>query len=118
MSCKALISPSLLALYSKLRRGECLTHIGTEGLLQLQKDLADPRLKVNFDPSHIQVHGDDPVRAVRELGSAIVHVYIKDAAGSPGKFVFPPLGMGCVDFEGIFRALVDIGYGGFIYIEY
>jgi hypothetical protein len=35
-SCKALISPSLLALYSKLRRGECLTHIGIEGTRSMQ----------------------------------------------------------------------------------
>jgi len=87
-------------------------------LLRLQEDLADPRLKVNFDPSHLQIHGDDPVRAVRDLGPAIVHVHIKDAAGAPESFVFPPLGMGCVNFEGIFRALDEVGYGGFLSIEY
>ena len=115
---------------------ECLAHAAAQGvtfalepvvnmlvcdsrtLLRLQEDLADPRLKVNFDPSHLQVHGDDPVRVVRELGPAIVHVHVKDAAGVPDKFVFPPLGMGCVNFEGIFRALGEVGYGGFISIEY
>ena len=115
---------------------ECLDHAAARGitfalepvvnmlvcdsrrLLQLQEDLADPRLKVNFDPSHLQVHGDDPVRAVRELGPAIVHVHIKDAAGVPENFVFPPLGTGHVDFDGMVRALEEIGYTGFLSIEY
>jgi sugar phosphate isomerase/epimerase len=85
---------------------------------RLQEDMADPRLKVNFDPSHLQVHGDDPVRAVRDLGPAIVHVHIKDAAGTPEKYEFPPLGTGRVDFEGVLRGLGEAGYDGFVSIEY
>jgi sugar phosphate isomerase/epimerase len=85
---------------------------------RLQEDMADSRLKVNFDPSHLQVHGDDPARAVRDLGPTIVHVHIKDAAGTPEKYEFPPLGMGRVDFESVLRGLGEVGYDGFVSIEY
>lgn len=115
---------------------ECLQHAGVRGVTfaiepvvnmlvcdsrsmrRLQDQLGDSRLKVNFDPSHLQVHGDDPVRAVRDLGASIVHVHLKDAAGVPEKYTFPPLGKGAVDFIGVLRALGEIGFKDFLSIEY
>jgi sugar phosphate isomerase/epimerase len=85
---------------------------------RLQEQLGDSRLKVNFDPSHLQVHGDDPIRAVRDLGSSIVHVHLKDAVGGPDEYAFPPLGKGRVDFVGLLRVLSDVGFEGFLSIEY
>jgi len=90
----------------------------SRSMRRLQEQLGDSRLKVNFDPSHLQVHGDDPVRAVRDLGASIVHVHLKDAAGVPEKYAFPPLGKGDVDFIGVLRALREIGFKDFLSIEY
>ncbi|MEJ9232657.1 hypothetical protein LAV79_25055 [Peribacillus butanolivorans] len=33
---------------------------------------------MNFDPSHLFWMGGDPISALRELGSAVYHVYAKD----------------------------------------
>lgn len=86
--------------------------------LDLAQALAPMRLAVNFDPSHFQVMGEDPVDAVRRLAPLIRHVHIKDAAGRYPDFSFPPLGEGEIDFPKLIAALHDIGYAGALTIEY
>ena len=71
----------------------------TEDLQQLMNRVGDNRLWVNFDPSHFQVMGDDPVAAARTLADRTVHVHLKDAQGVPEDFTFPPLGEGRIDFD-------------------
>ncbi len=48
-----------------------------ETMLRL-REACGPALGCNFDPSHLFWNGVDPVRAIRELGDAIVHVHGKD----------------------------------------
>ena len=45
---------------------------------------------------------------------------VKDAVGiaEQGKFLFPLLGEGRVDWAGFFRALDDLGYEGFMSVEF
>lgn len=86
--------------------------------LELAKALAPLQLAVNFDPSHFQAIGEDPVKAVRTLAPLIRHVHIKDAKGRYPQFSFPPLGEGEIDFPGLIGALHDIGYAGALTIEY
>jgi protein FrlC len=94
-------------------------------------DLADEKLKVNFDTSHLLVMGENPAAWVRKLGLRIVHVHMKDArilqTGEErtsfwGEFVLdfdcPPLGQGEVKFGEIVDALREIGYQGFLSVEY
>ena len=76
--------------------------------------------------------GEDPVDAVRELGSRVWHVHFKDAdpavmaesrrqgwhgLESTGHGVFCELGRGCVDFPGVLAALRAVGYDGWIVVE-
>jgi sugar phosphate isomerase/epimerase len=49
-----------------------------ETLLRM-RDSCGPTLGCNFDPSHLFWNGVDPVEAIRQLGSAIVHVHGKDS---------------------------------------
>ncbi len=80
-----------------------------------------PRLGVNFDPSHdILVGNFDVAWIARQWGDRIKHVHLKDAVGVPaqGKFLFPLLGEGRVDWRGLFAALDAIGYGGFLSVEF
>jgi sugar phosphate isomerase/epimerase len=81
-----------------------------------------PWLGVNFDPSHGALKEDsDPGWAVRQWGrERIKHVHLKDAVGVPelGKFLFPMLGEGRVDWKGLFSALAEIGYGGWLSVEF
>jgi sugar phosphate isomerase/epimerase len=78
-------------------------------------------LGVNFDPSHDVLYGNtDTGWLVRQWGPAIKHCHLKDAVGVPanGKFLFPFLGEGNVDWPGFFGALDEIGYAGFCSVEF
>ena len=79
------------------------------------------RFGVNYDPSHDVLRGHADVGwIVRQWGSDIKHIHLKDAAGRQenGAFVFPLLGEGHVDWDGFFQAVSDIGYGGYMSVEF
>lgn len=73
---------------------------------------------MNYDPSHLQVEGDDPAEVARRFGDRIVAAHLKDAKGSPGSFQFPPFGQGSIDFAALAQAFRDIGYHGPLVVEY
>lgn len=89
---------------------------------ELLRQLDSKNLGVNVDPSHFAIYGNDVPWAVRMLGSKVRHVHVKDAFGRPGvfgeSFTFPFLGEGVVDWTGFFRALRDVGYPGFLSLEF
>lgn len=89
-----------------------------EDTLALLEELKGKPLYINFDPSHLEVRGEDVVEATKRLADKIVHVHMKDAKGKPANFQFPPLGMGTVDFAGILKELRKAGYEGFLSVEY
>lgn len=80
------------------------------------------KLGVNMDPSHLGLLGNDVPWVVRRLGKVIKHVHVKDVFGKPGMpgqdFIFPLLGEGVIDWKGFFQALKDVGYDGYLSIEY
>ena len=78
-------------------------------------------LGVNLDPSHDVLYGNtDMSFLVKSWGDKIFHVHVKDAVGvaEPGKFVFPLLDEGNVDFRTFFDALKEIGYEGCASVEF
>ena len=94
-----------------------------------------PEFGFNFDPSHLIWQGLDPVEFIRAFGDRIYHVHMKDAIvkldGAAGILAshlnfgdarrgwdFRSLGRGKVDFEGIIRALNDVGYTGPLSVEW
>jgi sugar phosphate isomerase/epimerase len=81
-------------------------------------DLPGTAIRINFDPSHLVVQGEDPARLVAEYGRQIVHVHMKDGAGSYPDFTFPPLGRGDIDFAGLVAGLKRAGYDGVLSVEY
>ena len=89
----------------------------------------------NFDPSHLQWQGIDPVRFIDEFPDRIYHVHMKDAAltldgragllgshldfGAPERgWDFRSVGRGDVEFEAIIRALNRVGYRGPLSVEW
>lgn len=90
--------------------------------LPLIAGFASPRLGVNFDPSHDVLKGNlDMDWLVRQWGvERILHIHLKDAVGIPeeGKFLFPFIGEGNVDWKAMFDALRDIGYDGYCSVEF
>lgn len=83
---------------------------------------ASDYLGVNFDPSHDTLKGNfDTGWIVGQWGKETVkHVHLKDAIGvqEPGQFLFPFLGEGRVDWQGMFGALQEIGYEGYLSVEF
>lgn len=81
-----------------------------------------PWLGVNLDASHDTLKGlFDTGWIVRQWGAErIKHCHLKDAIGLPemGKFLFPMLGEGRLDWKGLFTALAEIGYQGYLSVEY
>lgn len=79
-------------------------------------------LGINMDPSHYVLYRNDISWVVKKLGEKIRHVHLKDVIGSPGvssgDFMFPLLGEGMVDWKVFFKALDEIGYKGFLSVEF
>jgi sugar phosphate isomerase/epimerase len=88
-----------------------------------------------FDPSHLHWQGVDPIEFIRRFPDRIFHVHMKDAAlnlngknGILGSYLplgdsrrgwdFRAPGHGGVDWEGVIRALNDIGYDGPLAVEF
>lgn len=90
--------------------------------LPLIERFASPLLGVNFDPSHDVLKGNlDTGWLVRQWGvERIKHIHLKDAVGIPeeGKFLFPFIGEGNVDWKGMFAALSEIGFDGYCSVEF
>ncbi|MFO1523199.1 MAG: sugar phosphate isomerase/epimerase [Kiritimatiellia bacterium] len=89
-----------------------------------------PRLRLNYDPSHLGYCGVDYVEFIHRFKDCIFHAYMKDVRwattpklsgvfgghlpfGDPRRFwEFRSVGRGCINFELIIRALNDIRYAG------
>lgn len=95
-----------------------------------------PHFGFNFDPSHFGYQGVDYLRFLREYGSRVFHVHVKDVWWSPhptdaGVFGghtefgdaarfwdFRSPGHGRIDFDGVFRGLLHAGYQGPLSVEW
>lgn len=97
----------------------CNDYFTTRPLIDL---FSSDYLGVNFDPSHDVLKGNlDTGWLVKQWGKRRVkHVHLKDAAGipEPGRFLFPFPGEGHVDWKGMFAALAEIAYGGYLSVEF
>ena len=69
-----------------------------------------------LDTGNIATHGGDPVRAARELGTAIIHVHLKDVP-AVGSDECVALGTGIVDIRGVLAELKAVSYQGWLSIE-
>jgi sugar phosphate isomerase/epimerase len=91
-------------------------------MLELLRHYDSPNLGINLDPSHGVLVGNDIPWVVRQLASRIRHFHLKDAVGRPGMFgetfVFPLLGEGVVPWADLFAAVDDIGYEGYLTVEF
>ena len=83
-------------------------------------------LRLTLDPSHYHMYKSDIPAAIRSLGAEkIAHVHLKDAIGDvaeggvfPKEWIFPLLGEGNIDWNGFFAALDDVGYDGYMAVEF
>jgi sugar phosphate isomerase/epimerase len=105
------------------------TETGPEPAVLLKKLLdriANPGLKVNFDPANlVMVSDDNAAKAARTLAGYIVHTHAKDGRMIRDKYARKespwwtelPLGEGDVNFPEYLRTMQEVGYKGFFTIE-
>jgi inosose dehydratase len=83
---------------------------------------ADPRfVKLELDTAHYQQGGGLPATAVREHGSRLLFLHLKDLEAplpeGPDSYRFVELGRGRVDFPGIFAELERTNFQGWAIVE-
>ncbi len=78
----------------------------------------DERLGICVDVAHVVRSGLNPSEQIRMVKDRILDMHIWDVseASKEGKAVRP--GKGALDFEEVLKTLVDIGYSGYLSIEY
>ncbi len=75
-------------------------------------DRVGPGARFLCDVYHLSVNGEDPVAVIRRHAGRIGHVQVADAPGRHQP------GTGSVDVAGCLAALEDVGYDGWVGLEY
>jgi D-psicose/D-tagatose/L-ribulose 3-epimerase len=78
--------------------------------LQLAEEIAHPMIGVLFDTFHANIEEKDVAAAIRSVGPRLIHFHAcENDRGTPGS--------GHVDWPGVFRALTELRYDGWVTIE-
>lgn len=103
-----------------------------EATWEIERALELSDLGLLVDPGHYLVGGVDPTQAIRDWGTRVTYVHIKDvrldvlrevvaehadALEAWRRGIFCELGAGDVDLPGFFRELERVGYGGWVVVE-
>jgi sugar phosphate isomerase/epimerase len=78
----------------------------------------DPRIGCCIDVGHTARAGTDVVQAIREAGSRLFNMHIKDLTDFQSKESQVAVGDGIMPVRRIFEALVAINYTGYVDLEY
>ncbi len=78
----------------------------------------DKRMGLCIDIGHTLRTGTDPVAACRECRDRLYDMHVKDLANKSEKESQVEVGRGIIDFPGLFRTLIEIGYEGQVGLEY
>lgn len=78
----------------------------------------DKRLGLCIDVGHTARTGTDPAQACRECRDRLYDMHVKDLASKTEKDSQVEVGRGVIDFPGLFKTLIEIGYQGQVGLEY
>lgn len=78
----------------------------------------DPRIGCCIDLGHAARAGTDLVQAIHRAGPRLFNLHIKDLADLSSKESQVAVGEGILPIRGIFQALTEIRYPGFVDLEY
>ena len=111
----------------------CASYIETPEEIRDLMDRTDSGvLGLCLDTGHLTYAGGEPVAAIREFGSRIWHVHLKDCSEAVSlrarelhwdynnavrNGVFCELGQGAVDFAGVLDGLAGVPYSGWTVVE-
>ena len=99
------------------------TAIYKEEEIQLFLDNTDPKLvSLCLDTAHTTIAGMDAVEAFRRWADRIDYVHLKDVDPNLGQYENPmqsfcELGIGTINFRGVYRVLKEAGYDGVLCVE-
>lgn len=79
---------------------------------QIVDEVDSPAVQLLFDAYHAAVMGEDIVAELRANADRIAHVHVADAPGRHEP------GTGTVDYADFFAALREVGYGGYVGLEF
>jgi hydroxypyruvate isomerase len=80
---------------------------------EIIRQVGSPRAKLLFDIYHVAIMNGDVIRRIRQYGDWIGHVH---TAGVPGRGELDDHQE--VHYPGVMRALVEIGYQGYVGQEF
>ena len=83
-----------------------------EEAAEFVRSLRRPGVRLLLDVYHVAREGADPVAVIPRVRDVIGHVQVADCPGRGAP------GTGRLDMHGVVRTLEDVGYDGFIGIEY
>ncbi len=78
----------------------------------------DKHMGLCVDIGHTWRAGVDPTKAILELRDRVYDLHVKDLSDLKNRDSQVIVGKGAIDFPGLFRALVKIGYTGHVGLEY
>jgi sugar phosphate isomerase/epimerase len=84
--------------------------------LDFIKNVDSDYVKLNFDIGHFYCVKEDPGKLVYRLADYIEHFHIADIATNRVHHHLIP-GEGSIDFRSVFKAIIEIGYKGFVTVE-
>jgi D-psicose/D-tagatose/L-ribulose 3-epimerase len=81
-----------------------------EDAVKLAKDVNHPNLKIHLDTFHMNIEEKSLYKAIKNTGEYLAHVHTcENDRGTPGS--------GNVDWNGVYKALHEINYDGWLVIE-
>ena len=78
----------------------------------------DKRLGLCIDVGHTTRTGTDPVAACRECRDRLYDMHVKDLLNTSDRESQTEVGRGIINFPGLFKTLIEIGYQGQVGLEY
>lgn len=87
----------------------------TEQLLRLFDEIPSPNLKANLDLGHVFLCDPDPLAAIAQVGSRIVHVHVENMQAGVHDHLLPQ--EGDMDLPAYLKALAQVGYDGCLTLD-
>src|SRR5580658_446448 len=76
----------------------------------------EPTVRMNCDIGHLFCVGEDPAAIIRSMPQEVAHVHLEDIGKNRVHQHLAP-GKGAIDFPGVFAALREIEYRGWVTVE-
>lgn len=88
-----------------------------EQAVEVAKAVGSPRIRINYDYSHMAVEGRPLEESLRLMLPYSAYVQVKDAKGTPEKYEYLLPGDANTDYVQYFRTLQSMGYAGWVTVE-